>query len=156
LFKKIKWILIAILFPVGEVATVILVYRVLGLWATLSLVVLSSSVGLILWGRHSKKLNERVLENEKAYGKDVKEYPANVAMIHMRDAFGAMVAFLCFLSPGFLSDFIGYLTVSSSSFLNWYVKRSDKDLHELAELHGITWGQYCEKLKDTRSRENEA
>jgi len=156
LFKKIKWILLAIFLPVAEVATVLLVHRFIGLWLTLLLVVISSSIGLFLWVRHSKKLNEIVLENEKLYGKDVKDYPANVAMIHMRDAFGAMVALICFLSPGFLSDIIGYLTVSSSSFLNWYAKRSDKDLSELAELHGVTWGQYCDKMKENVSENNEA
>ena len=147
MLKKLKWISIALIFPVLEVATMILVYCAIGIWLTLFLVFISSAIGLVLWGRWAKELNARVEENEKKYGKDVKDYPANVAFIHLRDAAGVMFAFLCFLSPGLLSDLLGFLAVSSKSFVNWYCKRCDSDLAEIAELHGITWGQYCEQLK---------
>ncbi|MEX2642437.1 MAG: FxsA family protein [Acetobacterales bacterium] len=109
--------------PIIEIALFITVGDWIGLWPTLALVVLTAVAGTALLRRQGLSVLRRLRMTL-----DRNELP----VVEMFDGACVLVAGVCLLTPGFLTDTIGFLlflapvrSLIAAGLLRWAVSRAD-------------------------------
>lgn len=97
--------LIIVSFCVLDTASLFLVARYLGVFGTLFLVLVSTTLGLLACARWIRRLSERHTELRAEHG----DLPPDVVLIHGSEGLLSLLALVCFLFPGLLSDVVGFV-----------------------------------------------
>jgi len=95
-----------ILFACLDVGTLFVLARYIGEGGSLFLVALSTLFGLLACARWSRRVAEHHAELQVKYGN---EMPRDLLLIQSTEGLLSLVAVLCFLYPGLLSDGFGFL-----------------------------------------------
>ncbi len=106
--KKWFWILFAVFLPVAEVGVFVVVSRAIGLWMTLAIVGVSATCGVCILIRSALRIEREGDELKERYGK-MEDAPTSQMLVVGTEWMYSIIAVLCLLSPGFLSDLFGLL-----------------------------------------------
>ena len=95
-----------ILFACLDVGSLFVVARYFGVSGALFVVALSTLLGLLACARWMRRLAEHHAKLHEQYGE---ELPKDLVMIQGTEGLLTLLAVLCFLYPGLLSDALGFL-----------------------------------------------
>jgi UPF0716 protein FxsA len=97
----VLWIVLAlVLMPIAELWLIIQIAQVIGGWETLALLVIEALLGGWLMKRQGRSVIRRIDERLRAHDLPTKE---------LADGFLIMVAGVLMLTPGFITDVVGFL-----------------------------------------------
>ena len=132
-----------------EVLVFILVSQQIGLWWTVALVFISTALGMLLWYLWILRLgsDSEVALNE--YGVLPDNIPPGVYLTTLADTSCMFFAFFCFLSPGFISDLIGFL-IAIPPIRKWYYSYFKNQTKKMADERGITIEELIEELRNKK------
>ncbi|MCB0324672.1 MAG: FxsA family protein [Bdellovibrionales bacterium] len=142
--NKLIWWAVALTAPVLEVAVLILVARLIGVWTTLLLVLLSTAVGLLFWTQWFRRMMRDHEKLKEEYGEALVGVPAETLFISSTEFLSSFFAFFCFLAPGFLTDSIGFL-LSIPAIRDSYRQRVETEYRKLAAAEGLALDEYLAK-----------